>query len=192
MPMIHNIKNLFKKMSIFLNNEKVNLRMKIDQKSKAQMLLRYARPEFEVFVETGTNRGDMIEALSGRFKEIYSIELDPEKYKKAVERFSGNKGVNLIHGDSGSKIDIVLKHINAPALFWLDAHGDTVFVTGPNAAPVKKELESILSHSIKGHVILIDDARHVNSEGVSILKEIARSHNQMFLIREGIFIIYAR
>ena len=47
-----------------------------------------------------------------------------------------------------------------PVLFWLDGHysgGDTA--KGELDTPVSVELDSILESPVKGHVILIDDAR---------------------------------
>ena len=55
----------------------------------------------------------------------------------------------------------VLKDINKPCLFWLDAHysgGSTA--KGQTNTPVIDELECILNHKNGNeHVILIDDAR---------------------------------
>lgn len=45
-------------------------------------------------------------------------------------------------------------------LFWLDAHysrGDTA--RGEEETPILKELELIGAHPVRGHLLLIDDAR---------------------------------
>jgi hypothetical protein len=45
-------------------------------------------------------------------------------------------------------------------LFWLDGHySGGITAKGPLDTPIVKELDSILNHSVTGHVILIDDAR---------------------------------
>ena len=54
----------------------------------------------------------------------------------------------------------MLTKLSAPALFWLDGH----YSGGATAraeldTPVIAELRAILGHPVKGHVLLIDDAR---------------------------------
>ena len=44
----------------------------------------------DVFVETGTYLGDMINAVENNFKSIYSVELSEELYKRAKELFKKN------------------------------------------------------------------------------------------------------
>jgi len=52
-------------------------------------------------VETGTFRGDMMQALSPYFKSLYSIELAKTLYEKAVERFREQPHITILFGDSG-------------------------------------------------------------------------------------------
>lgn len=113
-----------------------------------------------ILVETGTFKGDMIEAMKRKFDTLYSIELDDELYAAAKERFKDDSHVTLFHGDSGEKMSEVLTHIKSPALFWLDGHySGGITASAELVTPIKKELEAIFSHSVKNHVILIDDAR---------------------------------
>jgi hypothetical protein len=53
-----------------------------------------------------------------------------------------------------------VRQLQEPALFWLDGHYSGVD-TGKDEldTPVSAELEAILGSPVKGHVILIDDAR---------------------------------
>ena len=54
----------------------------------------------------------------------------------------------------------LLHDIHEPALFWLDGHYSGGFTArGDKETPVEAELRAILAHPVKGHVILIDDAR---------------------------------
>lgn len=113
-----------------------------------------------ILVETGTYKGEMIDALYDYFKEIYSIELSEMYLKKAQTYFRWRKKVKLIQGDSGYVIGKLINEIRQPALFWLDGHysaGDTA--KGEKNTPVLKELKCILSAEDLRHVILIDDAR---------------------------------
>ena len=113
-----------------------------------------------VLVETGTFRGHMIAAMLESFDEIHSIELSEELFGKAKQRFADHRHVHLHRGDSGEVLPKLLTKINRPVLFWLDAHasgGETA--TGTIDTPIVAELEEILRHPVKSHVILIDDAR---------------------------------
>ncbi|OHB77310.1 MAG: hypothetical protein A2Z34_00220 [Planctomycetes bacterium RBG_16_59_8] len=113
-----------------------------------------------ILIETGTYRGDMVEAMKRSFDRIYSIELDPILFEKARLRFKDTTHVSILHGDSGEALARLLPGIHEPVLFWLDAHyseGDTA--RGKRETPIVNEIGSILSHPVKRHVILIDDAR---------------------------------
>ncbi|RWQ53029.1 hypothetical protein [Mesorhizobium sp.] len=118
-----------------------------------------------IFVETGTFRGDMVEAVKREFDKVYSIELSHEFYLAAKERFAGDKNVEILHGDSGEKLREIMPLLTAPCLFWLDGHfsgGNTA--KGASETPIWAELDHILAAPDRGHVILIDDARLFGSD----------------------------
>src|SRR5207245_3027677 len=71
--------------------------------------------------------------------------------------------VGILNGDSGQLLSAILRELRAPALFWLDAHysGDGT-AKAAIETPILSELTSILSHAIRNHVVLIDDARLFN------------------------------
>jgi hypothetical protein len=119
----------------------------------------------KVLVETGTYRGDMVQALLKDFDLIYSIELSPELFNWNQQRFKGIKKVHLIQGDSGIELKNVVDQLTGPALFWLDGHysgGDTAL--GDTETPIFKELGHIFNSHLDQHVIIIDDARCFGSE----------------------------
>ena len=119
-----------------------------------------ARFRLKILVETGTFRGDMIEAMNGSFDFIYSIELSKDFHEKAKLRFKHNTRVKLIQGDSGTELKQVLDQIDQPALFWLDGHYSGGKTAGAEKhTPIFEELEHLLNSRIEGHVIIIDDAR---------------------------------
>jgi len=64
----------------------------------------------QVFIETGTFLGEMVEAMKNSFKKVYSIELNEKLYEKAKERFVNDHNVSIIHGDSGSILSSLLKN----------------------------------------------------------------------------------
>jgi hypothetical protein len=114
-----------------------------------------------IFIETGSYAGEGIKnAIFAGYKIIYSIELAEKHYNYCKSYFKYNDNVNLLHGDSLVELPNVLKKLNEPATFWLDAHysgGDTDFTN--NLTPLMKELGIIKSHFIKTHTIIIDDLR---------------------------------
>ncbi len=117
----------------------------------------------KIFIETGTFMGEgVITALKCGFKNIYSIEIAPRYYAMAVFNFLTCGNVRVIHGDSAEWILLLLKKINIPVTFWLDAHTP--------GCPLMKELEAIKKHKIKTHTILIDDRRNFGQ--VKEMKEI--------------------
>jgi hypothetical protein len=115
------------------------------------------------FIETGTYYGDTLGYISKSNLQCTSIELSEGLYRQACEKFKNYKNVRLVQGDSGKKIPELLAEITQPALFWLDGHYSSgVTAMGDLATPISAELEAILRHPVKQHVILIDDARCFN------------------------------
>jgi glycosyltransferase involved in cell wall biosynthesis len=114
-----------------------------------------------VFVETGSFKGDGIQsALDAGFESIHSIELSEQYYGICQERFKDNTKVHLYLGDSATKLQEVIKNIDATITFWLDGHfssGATAF--GKVASPLMEELTAIAGHHSNTHTILIDDMR---------------------------------
>jgi hypothetical protein len=112
------------------------------------------------FIETGTYLGDMIYAVNDLFRVIASIELDPDLWKRAKHRFRAYPHVQIWQGDSSELLPQILNDISSNCLFWLDGHYSAgITAKGHLETAVANEVTTILGHKIKGHVILIDDAR---------------------------------
>jgi hypothetical protein len=117
-----------------------------------------------VLVETGTYYGEMVAAMKSRFDEIHSVEFDSRLAERAQKKFSRWPYIHIVQGDSQQVVPEILKSLSRPALFWLDAgyygwaglQGDKQRLT--------TELEAILGHRIRDHVILMDDARGLNGQ----------------------------
>lgn len=128
---------------------------------KQKALLTCARQfNLNVLVETGTFRGDMVEAMRNTFERIYSIELSQQFFEDARRRFKSAAHIELIRGDSGQELGRLLPKIHQPALFWLDGHysaGQTA--RGEKITPIFEEMEHILGSAEKRHVVVVDDAR---------------------------------
>ncbi len=115
----------------------------------------------EVFVETGTFKGDMVEAQKQLFKRLISIELDTNLYLAAKERFKLDNKIEIVQGDSGKELSTIVSKLQEKALFWLDGHysgGETAL--GEKECPIFEEIDAIFDANQEfKHVILIDDAR---------------------------------
>src|ERR1051325_1049084 len=81
--------------------------------------LRFA---LRTLIETGTYRGDMVNACRETFETIVSIELDEVLFEEARRRFAKYPHVAILHGDSGPVLMQTLPTILTPCLFWLDGH----------------------------------------------------------------------
>jgi hypothetical protein len=128
---------------------------------KVQTVRHYARDfATPILVETGTYQGAMVSAVRDLFAAIYTIELDPDLHCRAKARFADDPRVRVLGGDSGQLLSEVLPWIEAPCLFWLDAHhSGGITARGPVDTPIMDELRLILGAQLSRAVILIDDAR---------------------------------
>ncbi len=117
----------------------------------------------DTFIETGTLFGGSLYALKRHFKVLYSIELSPGLAMKARYRFRSTPHIHILQGDSGAVLPELLEKMTTPCLFWLDGHySGGITAHSDLDTPILKELQSILDHPCKEHVILIDDARMFN------------------------------
>jgi hypothetical protein len=132
---------------------------------------------FDNFIETGTFLGDTLSYIARRGVQCISIELSQELYEAACKRFKTYKNVSLVHGDSGQRLPELLREIHQPVLFWLDGHYSSgITATAGTNTPVSAELKAILNHTIKQHVILIDDARCFNgTNGYPYIDDLLRA-----------------
>jgi len=128
---------------------------------KQQVIRTYGRNTgIRVLVETGTYFGDTLYALRNDFDRLISIELDLELYKAALTRFRPFKNIENLHGDSGERIHEVVAGLKERAIFWLDGHfSGGITATAEEETPISNELDAILRHPIRDHIVLIDDAR---------------------------------
>jgi hypothetical protein len=132
---------------------------------KQRTVIEYARKfGLRTLVETGTYYGEMVAAVRNHFDRIYSIEYDPALAQRATRRFEPDPRIHILEGDSAIVLPELLKSIAAPALFWLDAGYWGWDELRRDPARLSAEVESILSHPVKNHVILMDDARMLNGQ----------------------------
>jgi hypothetical protein len=110
------------------------------------------------FVETGTYMGNTCFWAAAYFKNVYTIEIDPEISKNTANRLKDMKNIKFLVGDSSNILPGLLKDISESTLFWLDGH-----YSGPSTGgieyecPLMQEIEAI--STFDEPIILIDDAR---------------------------------
>lgn len=118
-----------------------------------------------IFVETGSYWGDGIQvALDSGFNKIISLECNEIYYNHCLNRFSDKKNVEMHLGDSSVDLFNIIKDIDEPITFWLDAHfmcndpeQNLDNHPGRGKIPLIDELSQIKKHQLKNHTILIDD-----------------------------------
>ena len=121
---------------------------------------------YNVFVETGTYLGDMVEAQRKSFRKIYSIELGEQLWRSAVKRFAKYKYIKILQGDSGKVLNKVIRELNEPAIFWLDGHYSAgITAKGEKECPIFEEIDAIFKGKSQEHILLVDDARCFNGQG---------------------------
>ena len=152
---------------------------------KQRLIKQYAREYgLGVLVETGTYYGEMIDAAKTNFKEIFSIEFDPKLAAAARKRFAGLPHVHVLEGSSEQLVPEVLRQLTQPALFWLDAGYCAWNGNFADSSRLLNEIRAILSHTIKAHVILIDDVVPFSGiDGTPDVRELSGYITQQFAER---------
>jgi hypothetical protein len=134
-------------------------------------------------IETGTYKGEMVEAMLPVFRQIHSVELHSALFASAKDKFKKHSHVTMWQGDSAIVLEDILKQLQEPALFWLDGHYSGVGTArGNNDTPVIKEIAGIGAHPLNSkHVVLIDDAHCFNgSNGYPTLRAMEKMAAEMF------------
>ena len=117
--------------------------------------------QFDVFVETGTFRGETIHSIKHDFNHIYSVELSSHYYQEAQQQFANEPNITLMNADSGTALKQIMSKIDGrPTVFWLDAHWCVANATAGEISqcPLLEELQAI-GHLNDDSMIIIDDAR---------------------------------
>ena len=135
-------------------------------------------------------------ALYRHFDRVVSVELSAELHAKAVRQTRHRRNVELLLGDSAKVLAGVLGALRQPALFWLDAHySGGVTALGETISPISAELDLILGHAVRGHVVLVDDAREFHDSARSgypaaeIVAAAARQHNYAMAEKFDVFFL---
>ena len=127
---------------------------------KQRALIEYAgKYGLRILVETGTYYGEMVAAVQRHFDRVDTIESVPELARAAAGKFKRFRHVHILEAKAKRSYPEMLATLTAPALFWLDAGYYSWDGLYRNKQRLAIELAAILGNSIRGHVVLIDDAR---------------------------------
>ena len=121
-----------------------------------------------VFVETGTYQGNTVNIILQNTKctKICSLELSNVFYENCTQRFCDESRVKIFHANSKYDLYDVIKDIDTSITFWLDVDSDPEI-----KCPILFELDQIKKHSIKSHVIIVDNMRHMNEDDFKVTKK---------------------
>ena len=112
-----------------------------------------------VFVETGTWEGQTAQWAAQNFARVITIENSPEIHRQSRDRLSCLPNVECIFGDSRHQLEVILRQLQEPAIFWLDGHWCGGASYGErDQCPLPDELRLLNSNPIE-HFLFIDDAR---------------------------------
>lgn len=124
----------------------------------------------KIYIESGTGDGESaVLALSAGFERVITIEAAPRMFERACKRFANDEKVLCVLGDSGVVLPDILRPIDEPITFFLDAHwstGEPDLPEGVKKCPLLDDLIAIRNHAIKTHTILIDDIRYFRGQGI--------------------------
>lgn len=156
-----------------------------------EVLKKYVSP---LFVETGSYDGRTIQqALDVGFARVISVEIDPIYASICRQRFQEDHRVQVWEGDSLDLLWDMIKDLNEPITYWLDAHCQEDHY-GKIKAPLLYELDIISNQPLlQESIIMIDDRRlfgHIDSPNVwqPITEEIVV--NKLCMIMHNSLIVY--
>ena len=111
--------------------------------------------DYNIIIETGTNKGESIDILQHIFDKVYSCELD-SKYFPLYYRFNNNPNIKILKGNSPECLEKFFTEIGHDKFFiFLDAHWGTW--------PINDELKIISNFNYKPIIIIHDfDCGHEN------------------------------
>lgn len=116
--------------------------------------------EYDVFIETGTFRGETVANVKDIFNRVISIEIVDALYQDAHNKFKSFPNVEIVKGDCVIELPKVIKeNLDNSIIFFLDGHY-SAGMTGKGIieVPLMQELKSINELYSNPTIIIIDDA----------------------------------
>ena len=142
-----------------------------------EYLFKKYKGDCTIFFETGTYIGTSVQsAYNLGFERIVSIEIQKHFYKYCMDRFQPLDAwdqIKLFLGATEDNIEkLIQEWVNGKAMFWIDAH--------EHSSPYKLEIEAIMKHERKDHVIIIDDIDKYSID-VNWIKDTLSKHNPLYI-----------
>ena len=92
------------------------------QAKRRQLLRIFQERGHELFVESGTYRGDTVAYFLRHARRIISVEVEPTLHAAAQQRFADEPSVSIVLGDALDVIPSAIEHEAASTLLFLDGH----------------------------------------------------------------------
>jgi hypothetical protein len=114
-----------------------------------------------ILIETGTLKAQNVVRLAPWFQRAYSIELSPDLWRAAREKYGLDTegGIYFLLGDSAELLPELLKRIRKPVVLYLDAHYCADDQVAASEFPLWAELEAIRRHSY-ADLVIVDDVHN--------------------------------
>ncbi len=114
-----------------------------------------------ILIETGTLKGQNVVRLAPWFQRAYSIELSPDLWRAAREKFglSTEGGIYFLLGDSAELLPELLKRIRKPVVLYLDAHYCADDQVAASEFPLWAELDAAARHPY-ADLVIVDDVHN--------------------------------
>lgn len=80
------------------------------------------RFDIEAAVETGTCLGSTTLFLANNFEKVFTVEINKEYLRIALQKFISHKNINTYLGDSPTILSTELSKLSNKTIFFLDAH----------------------------------------------------------------------
>lgn len=144
------------------------------------------------FVETGTWHGDSAKWAAPRFEKVITIEVIEEFYLESKRTLSEYWNVLCVHGDSRYDLNRILRDVERPALFWLDAHwtGHPNYKAEYGKCAVLDEIKTI-NYTYSHDAIMVDDVRLFPSlmriEPDEVIEALSFSGRRKVTVKDDIF-----
>jgi hypothetical protein len=122
-------------------------------------LIEQLSKQARAFVETGTYQGSVTRWAAQRFDRVITVEGSEQIYERTTRDLQYLPNVDFRFGNSPNVLANVLKGLDGPLVFWLDAHWCSGALYPKDCeCPLMQELAVIKRHPGK-RFIFIDDAR---------------------------------
>jgi hypothetical protein len=123
------------------------------------------KQHYKQYLETGSYRGFMIEAVLHEYASIHSMELSPKWHTYCKEKFRGHEHVHCYYGDSRLTWPAVLADVNEPASAFLDAdYSGGTTARAEKDTPLLEQLD-IVARSEFSDVVIVDDTVFFGQKG---------------------------